>query len=131
MPDLTMEQRGELEAALASRYQALIDEARAEIERSGSSTYEDMAGQVGDAGDESVADLLSDLGATLAERTQQQIREVDAARRRLQDGSYGICIDCGLEIPYERLHAYPTALRDIPCQTRFEKSYIQEGRPTL
>ncbi len=131
MPDLTVDQRGTLEATLASRHQALVDEVRAEIERSGNSTYEDMAGQVGDSGDESVADLLSDLGATLTERTLQQIRDVDAARRRLRDGSYGICIDCGLEIPYERLLAYPTALRDIPCQTRFEKSYMQEGRPTL
>ncbi|MEO8630857.1 MAG: TraR/DksA C4-type zinc finger protein [Betaproteobacteria bacterium] len=131
MPDLTMDQREELETALASRHHSLVDEVRAEIERSGNSTYEDMAGQVGDTGDDSVADLLSDLGATLTERTLQQIREVDAARRRLRDGSYGICIDCGLEIPYERLRAYPTALRDIPCQTRFEKSYMQEGRPTL
>lgn len=131
MPDLTMDQRGELETALASRHQALVDGVRSEMERSGNSTYEDMAGQVGDTGDESVADLLRDLDATLAERTLQQIREVDAARRRLRDGSYGICINCGLEIPYERLHAYPTALRDIPCQTRFEKSYMQEGRPTL
>ena len=131
MPDLTVDQRGTLEATLASRHQALVDEVRAEIERSGNSTYEDMAGQVGDSGDESVADLLSDLGATLTERTLQQIRDVDAARRRLRDGSYGICIDCGLEIPYERLLAYPTALRDIPCQTHFEKNYMQGGRPTL
>ena len=50
-------------------------------------------------------------------------RDVEAARRRLDDGSYGICTDCGAGIGFERLHAEPEAARCIECQRRHEKTY--------
>ena len=131
MSDLTQEQLSKLKRALMERSRKLVAEVRNELEESGNSTYEDMAGQVGDSGDESVADLLTDLGATLVDRQIHQVREIEAARQRIQDGTYGVCIDCGLDIPFERLLAYPTALRDVQCQTQYEKNYAQEGRPTL
>ena len=40
-------------------------------------------------------------------------RALDAARRRLDDGSYGICTDCGAEIGFDRLHAEPAAARCV------------------
>src|SRR5512134_246851 len=56
-------------------------------------------------------------------RDQDELREIDAARRRLDDGSYGICTDCGAGIDFERLHAEPEAARCIECQRRHEKTY--------
>ena len=46
---------------------------------------------------------------------------VEEALKRLHDGTYGLCIDCGQPIPEKRLEAIPWAVRDIACQERCEK----------
>lgn len=38
-----------------------------------------------------------------------------AALRRMDEGTYGECIDCGIEIDEERLGAIPGALRCLEC----------------
>jgi RNA polymerase-binding transcription factor DksA len=43
----------------------------------------------------------------------------------MADGSYGMCIQCGLEIGFARLRANPAAERCITCQTQFEKTHAQ------
>ena len=65
-------------------------------------------------GDLEEADLSRDMG---------ELNEIEAARRRLDDGSYGICTDCGADIGFERLHAEPQAARCVECQRRHEKTY--------
>ena len=45
---------------------------------------------------------------------------VEEALRRLRDGTYGLCIDCGQPIPEKRLEAIPWAVRDRACQERYE-----------
>ena len=67
----------------------------------------------------------SDVATEEADLTRDvdELRDVEAARRRLDDGSYGICTDCGVAIDFERLHAEPEAARCIDCQRRHEKTY--------
>jgi RNA polymerase-binding protein DksA len=43
----------------------------------------------------------------LEEDAQEQLREVEAALKRLEDGTYGTCRICGKAIPVERLEAVP------------------------
>ena len=43
----------------------------------------------------------------LEEDAQEQLREVEAALTRLEDGTYGTCRVCGKAIPVERLEAVP------------------------
>lgn len=57
------------------------------------------------------------------ERDQLELRDIDDARARIAEGSYGECVDCGCDIPYERLHAQPTAARCVDCQERWEKTH--------
>lgn len=38
-----------------------------------------------------------------------ELRSIDAALSRIEDGSYGFCVKCGDEISAERLDAVPTA----------------------
>ncbi len=61
-----------------------------------------------------------DLGAVLGERETAELGAIDAALRRVADGSYGLCVDCGTQIPAARLHAQPTAERCVGCQARVE-----------
>ncbi|WP_344845485.1 TraR/DksA family transcriptional regulator [Nonomuraea dietziae] len=46
---------------------------------------------------------------------------VVAALRRLDEGSYGECVDCGKQVPEGRLEARPEAARCVQCQSRQER----------
>jgi DnaK suppressor protein len=48
---------------------------------------------------------------------QERIRE---ALARIEAGTYGRCVDCGRELPEERLEVRPDAERCVDCQQRFE-----------
>lgn len=49
-----------------------------------------------------------------------EAENVELALRRLAEGEYGRCVDCGKEIPRERLEAIPEAVRCIEDQERYE-----------
>ena len=57
---------------------------------------------------------------TLA-RESSGLRETRAALRRVDDGSFGICMDCEEEINLKRLAAVPWAARCIACQDRADR----------
>ena len=54
------------------------------------------------------------------ERRALQLREIDAALRRIDDGSYGDCERCEQPINPRRLDADPTARLCIDCASRSE-----------
>lgn len=51
----------------------------------------------------------------IGDETQQSIREVTRALRRLEDGTYGLCGSCGKPIAVARLNALPEATRCMDC----------------
>lgn len=61
-----------------------------------------------------------DLEFTLDAREGHELDAIDAALKRIEDGTYGICVDCGAEIPAARLHAAPETPRCISCQDQLE-----------
>jgi len=68
------------------------------------------------------ADAERDLAFALEERESAELVAIDAALKRIADGSYGLCTDCGGAIANARLHAYPTALRCVGCQSKTERA---------
>src|SRR5439155_977478 len=56
-------------------------------------------------------------------------RQVKLAQERLADGLYGKCVDCGRDIPPERLEAVPEAIRCIDDQRRYEGELRARGGP--
>ena len=131
MAALSKKELAHLTQLLAERQRTLLAEARAMLVQSGNESYLNMAGGVMDTGDESVADMLADLGAAQIHRHVQELRDIEAAQARARAGTLGICIDCGGDIASGRLSAHPTARRCIQCQSVRERSYAHEGRPTL
>jgi DnaK suppressor protein len=123
---LNENQRTELRAMIDARRDALLAEMREDAGRMRDHPYAEHAGPVTDAGDASVATLIADLEQADSTRDLDEFRMLDAARERLRDGSYGICTDCGSEIGFERLRAFPPAPRCIGCQERHEKTYRGE-----
>jgi RNA polymerase-binding transcription factor DksA len=121
----------ELARLIEERRTALATEIRREVARARDEPFTEVAGSVHDTGDEALADLVADLDNAEVKRDLVELRELEAARARIADGSYGVCVDCGADIPVERLHAQLAALRCIACQAQHEKTYAGGGRPTL
>lgn len=82
---------------------------------------------VGDEGEAAARALLADVESDAMDRRVQMVRQVDLALRRLAEGVYGFCLDCGEEIGVERLRSLPFALRCRNCQESWEAA---EGRST-
>jgi YteA family regulatory protein len=77
----------------------------------------------------------ADMGTELFERernmaidnhAETEIEKIDAALQAIEDGSYGTCKTCGIEIPYERLKAIPTALY---CVVDTPEQSVARDRP--
>jgi RNA polymerase-binding transcription factor len=85
--------------------------------------FRNMAGEVGDAGDASTATEQADLRNSQIERDVAELRAIDAALARLDDGSYGTCTRCRGEIGEARLRANPAAERCIRCQAAYERQF--------
>jgi DnaK suppressor protein len=126
---LTPQQTQELQGTIERRRSALADELREDIERVRRDRHEDLAGPAPDPGDQSVATLITDLDHADVGRDLDELRGLEAARSRIIDGSYGVCLECGGDVGFERLRANPTAVRCIRCQTIHEKTFAGPNGP--
>ena len=52
---------------------------------------------------------------------QALLTEVLRALKRIDEGTYGICVACGNPIPEKRLEAIPWASRDVKCEQALEQ----------
>jgi DnaK suppressor protein len=131
MKHLTEQQIEELTLRLTDRTRFLAARVREELAASDTQHYRDLAGSVTDTADEALASALVDVDTEIIDRHVIELRDIEAARNRMKEKTYGICIDCGDAVAYERLAAYPTAKRCVRCQQQRERAYAQPGRPTL
>lgn len=131
MTHLSDKQIERLKGQIMARRRELAGEIRAALVRSDDQHHRDLAGMVADIGDASVADMIVDLGTAIADRHVQELRELEAARSRIADGTFGLCADCGGEIPFARLEALVTALRCVRCQEQREKTHAHGETPKL
>ncbi len=117
---------------LEKRLKLVLDGVRDELEKSENQQYVELVGRIPtDAGDESVGHCLADLNLAIIDRHIQEVRDIDAAKSRIKDGSFGICMDCKDDISFARLTAYPTAKRCLVCQQQREKTYASGNTPRL
>ena len=128
---LAREQIEQLRRAIAARRESLLAEIREDVARSRDESFGAIAGPVVDTADEAVADLLSDLDNAEVSRDLNEVRELEAAQARLETDSFGRCVDCGLEIDFERLRANSGAARCMACQRVHEKTFAHPAEPKL
>jgi DnaK suppressor protein len=55
------------------------------------------------------------------DRESKLLKEVNAAMKRVDEGSYGTCLRCDEEIPEKRMKAVPWAAYCVPCQEAIER----------
>lgn len=116
---------------LRERWLELREEIRGTLLRADAEQYADIAGEVHDLEDESLADLLTDVTHAEIGRDVEEVRDIEAALQRIAAGTYAICVRCEQPIDRERLDAYPTAKRCLACQQLHERSRLQLHGPTL
>lgn len=128
---LTEKQMGKLKQTLLDRQRLLTEEVSAQRAQAAEEGNDDANGGPGDAGDESVVRMATDLHLQEAARDLGELRDIEAALGRIADGTYGECDSCGLEIAPARLAAQPSALRCVECQTQLEKTHAHRETPSL
>jgi DnaK suppressor protein len=69
-----------------------------------------------DEGDRAVASINREIDASQKSRDRALLAAVDAALKRIQDGTFGECLNCGQEISANRLKAIPWVRYCITCQ---------------
>jgi RNA polymerase-binding protein DksA len=62
-----------------------------------------------------------EIDYTLEENSEHVLGEIDAALKRLDDGTFGTCTNCGKEIETERLEYLPYATLCIDCKRQQER----------
>ena len=116
---------------LRAMAQELRSEIRATLLRADAEQYARIAGEVHDAEDDALADLLVDVGMAEITRDVEELRDVEAALRRIAAGTYGVCVNCAEPIAHERLEAFPAAKRCVRCQRLHERSRGVTPPPSL
>ena len=128
---MDQQQIKEFKELLDRRYYELREQIRHDLEVCDQEQYAELAGKVHDLEDEALADLLVDVNLAHVDRHLEELNEVNAALRRIREGTYGICVDTGEEIELERLRAYPTAIRTREAQERYERGHSPGGHSSL
>ena len=131
MSHLTRHQIDKIRRSLRERERTLRKEIREGLLRTGEARYKDLAGAVSDAGDDSVADLLSDVEIAGVDRDVRELREVQDALERMLRSNFGVCADCRAQIGLARLTANPAAARCLDCESRHEHTYAHPETRSL
>jgi DnaK suppressor protein len=63
------------------------------------------------------------MGSLTSSSQRSNLAKVEEALERIKKNAYGICEECGEEIPMKRLEALPFALYCITCQQKLEEEY--------
>ena len=117
---------------LASRFSKLLAQREAEL-RAVLHATDELAGHISDVSEGEVVDFkdmaVEETRAVVEEaqagQAVQELQQVIAAQRRLADGSYGQCLDCGEEIDLRRLTALPSTPFCTACQSIHEQAGAQ------
>jgi len=69
-----------------------------------------------DAAESSELDIQDEIEFALIQMKAETLNKIDEALRRLEEGTYGYCFECGDEINEKRLRALPFAVRCKDCE---------------
>jgi DnaK suppressor protein len=114
----------ELKKMLEDRRRELLNEVQGRIRDVRLEGNKDR--DVLDQGESSEVDIQEDIEFALIQMKSETLTKVDAALRRLEDGTYGDCFECGDQISEARLRALPFAVRCKDCEEARETAEQRE-----
>jgi DnaK suppressor protein len=81
-----------------------------------------------DNADKSTDELIKHVSATIIGNKSEMLDKIDKALDKVKDGTYGICEECGSDIPLERLKAVVFATHCVSCQGEEERKAKEENK---
>ena len=112
--------RDALRKILLDRRQEVLKEIEELIGHRLSDDAQNRVDSVPDIGDQALLDSERGRDISILEMRNRMRQNIDEALIRLDEGAYGICYDCGVEISEKRLKAVPFARRCVACQAKEE-----------
>ena len=109
--------------SLIEECKAKLLEAKEELLNRASDTRKNLYSEEkgGDEGDQTVRALAEREMLHMADRIRRQLIEIESALARIQNGTFGVCEECGDEIGVARLKARPVTRLCINCKSKQEE----------
>lgn len=123
MAGLTRGQLQDLRARLDRREAELLEEVRVKGPEADRAPSHEPRNQVEDLGEQGELRIREAVAHAEQERDIDELRQIAAAKERMVRGAYGLCVDCGIDIPLARLQAQPAAARCVRDQERYEQTH--------
>lgn len=114
----------ELKRMLEDRRRELMNEVQGKIRDARAEGNKER--EVLDQGESSEVDIQEDIEFALIQMKAETLNKVNEALRRLDEGTYGNCFECGEEIAHARLRALPFAVRCKDCEEARETAEQRE-----
>jgi DnaK suppressor protein len=114
----------ELKQMLEDRRRELMNEVQGKMRDVRTEGVKDR--EVLDQGESSEVDIQEDIEFALIQMKSETLNKINEALRRLEDGTYGNCFECGEEIAQARLRALPFAVRCKDCEESRETAEQRE-----
>ncbi len=121
MPGLNPERLAEVKERLLSRKQRLWLEVKQQLKSNIGDGYQEMLSTARDEEDQASVSLLAETHLSLLGPKRQELEAIEEALMRLENGSYGLCENCGLPIEPRRLEIMPETPLCRGCQSHREK----------
>src|SRR5690242_13569232 len=114
----------ELRKMLEDRRRELMNEVQGKIRdvRAEGNNERDVL----DQGESSEVDIQEDIEFALIQMKAETLNRINEAIRRLEEGTYGNCFECGEDIAEARLRALPFAVRCKDCEAAKENAEQRE-----
>ncbi|MCG6550818.1 MAG: TraR/DksA family transcriptional regulator [Candidatus Magnetominusculus sp. LBB02] len=119
--EILSERAKSIRKTLLQERQVILKEAKTEIGNFVKGDEKQLVEAAIDDGDWSVVDVNEDIILQKLHHHKLKLNKIDEALRKLNDGSYGICDDCGVEISEGRLKVLPYAVHCVECKEKREK----------
>lgn len=114
------ERQAQFREMLLEKKRAMWNDLRAELFQKTGEGLNSQFEVALDPAEQGLLDLIEDTELNVADIRRQELTAMDEAMGRLERGTYGICEECGLEIPEERLRVAPFARYCVRDQEKLE-----------
>lgn len=111
-----------LKKILLDRKRKMWIELRDELFRKLGREYNAQFDNPHDIEEMALMDIIEDTGIAVADIRRQELEKMDEVLRKLEDGTYGVCEECGKDIEEERLKVMPFATVCVKCKSDKEIS---------
>ena len=123
---MSRDRYAELTRILEERRREIMDQVQEKIRDVRSESPNSPTQGVLDAAESSEADIQDEIEFALIQMKAETLNKIEEALRRLEEGTFGYCYECGEEISERRLRALPFAVRCKDCEEARETAEQRE-----